>query len=70
MLVRTLRLDVRRSFFTERAVMPLAQAAQGVMGSLEVFQSRRDVALRDVVMDMVGVGWIGLDDLRGFSELQ
>lgn len=70
MLVRTLRLDVRRSFFTERAAMPLAQAAQGVMGSLEVFQSRRDVALRDVVMDMVGVGWIGLDDLRGFSELQ
>lgn len=70
MLVRTLRLDVRRSFFTERAVMPLAQAAQGVVGSLEVFQSRRDVALRDVVMDMVGVGWIGLDDLRGFSELQ
>lgn len=50
--------------------MPLAQAAQGVVGSLEVFQSRRDVALRDVVMDMVGVGWIGLDDLRGFSELQ
>lgn len=70
MLVRTLRLDVRRSFFTERAVMPLAQAAQGVVGSLEVFQSRRDVALRDVVIDMVGVGWIGLDDLRGFSELQ
>lgn len=70
MLVRTLRLDVRRSFFTERAVMPLAQAAQGVVGSLEVFQSRRDVALRDVVM--IWWGWVGLDwmILRGFSELQ
>jgi len=39
----------------------------GVVGSpsLEVFQSRRDVALGEVVMGMVGWFGVGLDDLRG-----
>ena len=46
-------------------------AAQGVVGSpsLEESQSHGDVALRDVVMGMVGWVGVGLGDLRGLSAL-
>jgi len=38
--------------------------------SLEVFQNRVDVALRNVVSGHGGDGLaVGLDDLRGFSNL-
>jgi len=45
----------------------LAQAAQpvGNFPSLEVFKAGGDVALRDVIMSMVGCVGVGLDDLRG-----
>jgi len=45
-------------------------AAQRGVGSpsLEVFQSRRDVALGEVVMGMVGWFGVGLDDLRGLFQ--
>ena len=50
----------------------MAQAAQGGGGSpsLEVFGSLVDVALRDVVSELVGVGW-GLNQmvLGVFSNL-
>ena len=57
-------MDVRRNFFSKKS-----GSAQGVMGSpsLEVFQSRGDVALRDVVMGMVGWGGLGLGILVIFQ---
>ena len=44
-------------------------AARGVVGSasLEVLQNCGDVALRDVVMGMVG--WVGSDDLGSLFQL-
>ena len=38
--------------------------------SLEMFQTCRDVALRDVVSEYGGVGWVGHGDLRGLFQLQ
>ena len=50
------RLDIRRDLFSIRAV---AQAAQEVVESpsLEVIQSRVDVALRTWSAGMVGMSW-------------
>ena len=52
-------LDIRKHLISERVVLQWHRAAQGAVGSpsLEVFQNCGDVALRDVVMGMVGVGW-------------
>ena len=47
------------------------RAAQGVVvgsPSLEVLQNHGDVALRDVVMGMVGWAEVGLGDLGGLFQ--
>ena len=53
------RLDVRKDFFSERAVLQRHRLHREVMESpsLEVFQSHVDVALRTWSVGMVGVGW-------------
>jgi len=53
-----LRLDVRKYFFSKRAVLHCT-AAQRVVGSPSpgVFQDRGDVALRDVGSVHGGMGW-------------
>ena len=52
------RLDMRKHLFSERAVLRW-HSCPGVVGlpSLEVSQSRGDVALRDVGSGHGGVGW-------------
>ena len=59
MLQDRFRLDIRNNFFSEGAVLQWHRLPREVVGSpsLEVFQNRGDVALRDVVMGMVGMGW-------------
>jgi len=48
----------------------VAQLPREVVGSLsmEVFHSHGDVALRDVVMGMVGCIGVALSDLRGLFQ--
>jgi len=50
----------------------MAQAAQGLVGSpsLKVFQNHGNVALRDVVMGMVGCFGVGLGDLSVLFQPQ
>ena len=50
-------MDIRKNFFSERAVMHLNRAREVVESpSLEVFQNCGDVALRSVVGGHGGVG--------------
>ena len=57
---------IRKDFFSERVVLQWHRAAQGMVGSLslEVLEERGDVALRDVVMGVVGWDGVGPNDLR------
>ena len=50
------RLQIRKRF-SERAVMQQHREGRGGSPFLEVFENHGDVALKDVVMDTVGVGW-------------
>ena len=60
------RLDIRKHFCSERAVLP-REVVQSP--SLEVFQSRVAVALRDVGSGHGGDGLVvGLDDLSGLFQ--
>ena len=65
-------MSLRNKFFSEGAVLQwnrlLREAVQSL--SLEVFKNRVDVALRDMVSRHGGdVLMVGLDDLRGLSNL-
>ena len=51
-----LRLDLRKSFFSERVVMHWHRKVEE-SPSLEVFKNHGDVALRDVVSGHGGRGW-------------
>jgi len=55
----TFRLDIRKKLFSERAVLQWHRLHREVVQSpsLEVFQSRVDVALRTWSVGTVGVGW-------------
>jgi len=67
------RLGIRKNFFTERAVLQWHRRPGEVVGSqsLEVFQSRVDVALRDMVSGHGGDGLtFGPGDLRGLSNIK
>jgi len=64
-------LDIRNNFFSARAVLQWHRLPREVVESpsLKVFQSRVDVALRDVVSGHGGVGLeIGPVDLRGLFQ--
>ena len=54
-----LRLDIRRDLFSIRAVLQWHRLHREVVQSpsLEVFQSRVDVALRTWSVGTVGMGW-------------
>ena len=54
-----IRLDIRKKFFCWKSSDALAQLPRevGESPSLEMFQSRGDVALKDVVSEHGGVGW-------------
>jgi len=64
-------LDVRRSYFLERAVRHLHRLPRDTEESsfLEVFRKRADVALRAMVSGHGGNGWmVGLNDLSGLIQ--
>ena len=52
-------MDIRKNLFPERAVLQWHRLHREVVQSpsLEVFQSRVDVALRTWSVGMVGMGW-------------
>ena len=65
-------MDIRKNFFSERAVLQWHRLHREVVQSpsLEVLKNRVDVALRDVVSGHGGGGLVvGLDDLEVFSNL-
>jgi len=64
-------LDIRKSFFSARAVRQWHRLPREVVKppSLEVLRSRVDVALRDVVSGRGGDALtVGLGDLRGLFQ--
>ena len=64
---RRFRLDIRKHFFSERAVLQWHRLPREVVQSpsLEAFQSRVAVALKDIISGHGGDGLvIGLDDLN------
>ena len=65
------RSNIMKNFFSERAVLRWHRLHREVVQSpsLEVFQSRVDVALRTWSVGMVGVGWwLGQVILEVFSN--
>ena len=65
-------MDIRKNFFSEKAVLQWHRLHREVVESpsLEVLKNRVDVALRDVVSGHGGGGLVvGLDDLEVFSNL-
>jgi len=46
-----------KNFFSQKAVLQWHRLPREVVESLEVFQSRVDVALRTLSVGMVGISW-------------
>lgn len=60
-----LRLDIRNNFFLGRALLQWhSWPGSGGVTVPEVLQNHGDAALRDVV----GMGWVGPDDLSDFVQ--